>query len=98
MPLKEEKQLEGINTKETRQFNYSKDESEVKFEFDVDVSNPEIAIAEISDFMDLMAQAFNDLTVLQKEFSSKIEKPKEEKEKKEKKEEGKPGEKKTIID
>ena len=92
--IEEKKQIDGIDLKETRQFNYSKDESDVKFEFEIDVSNPEIALAEISDFMDLMAQAFQDLTVLQKEFSNKIEKPKEEKEK----EENLPGEKKPIID
>jgi len=73
----EKQQIEEVECKETRHFHYSREE--LSFEFNIDVSNPEIALAEISDFKDLMAQSFNDLENLRKEFASKIEKPKEKK-------------------
>ncbi len=81
----EEKKLENVECKKTRSFHYSNKENEVGFEFEIDVSNPEIALAEISDFMDLMAQSFQDLKELQNEFAVKIEK-KEEPKKEQKKE------------
>jgi len=74
---KQEEKLENVECKKTRSFSYSEKESEVGFEFEIDVSNPEIALAEISDFMDLMAQSFKDLKELQKEFAGKIEKKEE---------------------
>ena len=79
----EKQQIEEVDCKETRRFCYSREE--LSFDFEIDVSDPEIALAEISDFKDLMAQSFHDLEILGKEFASKIEKPKEKKQTEDKK-------------
>lgn len=58
---------------EKRNYRFQND---VTFEFDIDVSNPETALAEIADFKALMVEATNKLDTLQKEFAAKLE-PKE---------------------
>lgn len=63
-----------VERRETRTFRYT---SEVTFEFDVDVSKPETAVAEITDFIELMKSATSDLEAVRKEFAAKLEKPKE---------------------
>lgn len=79
---KETKKEEEVLRREIRQFRYS---SEVSFEFEVDVSNPEGAIAEITDFMGLLMQAHKELEDLRGEFSSKLDKEKKETSKKKEK-------------
>lgn len=69
---KEEKKSE-VERFETRKFRYS---NEVTFEFELEVSEPEAAVAEITDFIDLMARATKDLVTLRDNFQKKIE-PKE---------------------
>ena len=69
---------------ETRSFKYS---NEVVFEFDIDVSEPELAIAEITDFISLMEMGIKDLTELRATFAKKIEKPEQKKKEEPKKEE-----------
>ena len=81
----EKQQIKEIDYKEIRHFYYSKDENDLSFDFEIDVSNPELALAEISDFRDLMAQAFHDLDTLSKKIASKIGQKKEQKEDKKKK-------------
>ena len=81
----EKQQIEEVERKEIRRFCYSKDENDLNFDFEIDVSNPELALAEISDFKDLMAQAFHDLDVLSKKFASKIGPKKEQTENEKKK-------------
>ena len=71
----EQKEIEKF---ETRKFRYS---NEVTFEFDVEVSNPEAAVTEITDFIDLMKLAIKDLTELREGFVKKVENPKEKKDK-----------------
>lgn len=61
-----------IERYEKRNFKYI---NEVEFEFDIDVSNPDNALVEIADFIELMSKATEDLRELQKTFASKIEKP-----------------------
>lgn len=78
--VEEKKQIEKL---ETRKFRYTND---VTFEFDLEVSDPALAIAEITDFVDLMARAEKDLVALRDQFQKQLE-PKEEKKK-----EVKPGE------
>lgn len=70
-----EKKVE-ITRNETRTFKYCND---VCFEFEMTVSNPETALAEIADFLALMEVASTELKELKKEFAAKIEKPKEKK-------------------
>ena len=94
---KEKPQLENVERSETRKFSYSNEVSNLNFEFEIDVSSPERALAEISDFRDLMAQSFNDLELLGKEFASSIEKPKKEEIKKEEKSSGKKIEDVPIV-
>lgn len=72
---KEEKKIE-IEKFEKREFRYQND---VTFEFDIDVSKPETALAEIADFIDLMKVATKDLETLKVEFAKQIEKPAEKK-------------------
>ena len=80
----EKQQIKEIDYKEIRHFYYSKDENDLSFDFEIDVSNPELALVEISDFKDLMAQAFNDLDVLSEKIALKVG-PKKEQVKDEKK-------------
>jgi len=76
--MAEEKQEEKtqIETLETRKFQYS---NNVNFEFDIEVSKPELAVAEITDFMELMKRAITDLEKLRETYIKKIEKPENEK-------------------
>ena len=78
----EKQQIEEVDCKETRRFCYSREE--LSFDFEIDVSDPELALAEISDFKDLMAQAFHDLDVLSEKIALKVG-PKKEQVKDEKK-------------
>lgn len=70
---KKEETKNEIERFETRKFRYS---NEVTFEFELEVSNAEAAVAEITDFIDLMARATKDLTELRDHFQKQIE-PKE---------------------
>lgn len=71
--MEEEKKAE-LECQEKRSYRFQND---VTFEFDIDVSKPETALAEIADFKELMIEATKKLDTLQKEFATKIEKPKE---------------------
>lgn len=76
--MAEEKKVEEkkeINKWESRKFRYTND---VTFEFDIEVSEPALAIAEITDFIDLMARATKDLVTLRDQFQKQLE-PKEDK-------------------
>ncbi len=70
---KETKKVE-IEKFEKRTFRYAND---VTFEFDIDVSNPETALAEITDFIELMTVATKELQKLKVEFAKQIDKPEE---------------------
>lgn len=74
--MAEEKKEIAIEKFETRKFRYSND---VTFEFDLEVSNPETALAEITDFIELMKVATTDLQTLRESFAKEIEKPEEKK-------------------
>ncbi len=74
--MEEEKKEKKIETLETRKFQYS---NNVNFEFDIEVSKPELAVAEITDFMELMKRAITDLEKLREGYVKKIEKPDNEK-------------------
>jgi hypothetical protein len=69
--MSKEKETNEIEKYETRRFRYS---NQVTFEFDLDVSDPESAVAEITDFIELMKLATNDLEALRKDFATKVEK------------------------
>ena len=71
--MAEEKEKKKVEVFETRQFKYA---NEVEFEFSVDVSKPELAVAEITDFLELVTLAVKDLGKLREEFVKMIEKPK----------------------
>ncbi len=64
-----------IEKHETRKFRYS---NEVTFEFDIEVSNSKTAIAEITDFLDLMERVKEDLEGLRDRFQKTLE-PKDKK-------------------
>lgn len=72
-----DKEEKTINREETRTFKYS---NAVTFEFEVEVSEPNAAIAEITDFMELLEKAKSDLTKLRDTFQKQIG-PKEKEEK-----------------
>lgn len=74
--MSEKKEQPQIEKTETRSYKYLNDESNVAFEFEIDVSKPEIALAEIADFKELMSKAIKDLTILSKEVAKDIEPPK----------------------
>lgn len=80
----EKQQIKEVDCKEVRRFCYSKDENDLNFDFEIDVSDPELALAEISDFKDLMARASNDLDILSEKIALKVG-PKKEQVKDEKK-------------
>lgn len=67
---------------EKRTFRYSND---VVFEFDLDVSEPESAVAEITDFLHLMKIATKDLEEIRGDFAGKMKEQKEEEKKDEEK-------------
>lgn len=61
-----------ITKNETRTFEYTKGDDN-GFKFEVDVSDPSMAIAEITDFIDLMERAMADLAKLKETFTKQIE-------------------------
>ena len=85
MPEQKQEEIKQTDRNETRRFRYSNNENDVSFEFEIDVSIPETALAEIADFKELMTQSINDLTELSKEFAKKIDKPAKEQKPEEKK-------------
>ena len=86
VPVQEQKEVKQVKREETRNFVYSKEDSTIEFGFDIDVSNPKVALVEIADFKELLSRAGEDLAKLSKVFSDKLEK--EEKPEEQKSEQG----------
>jgi hypothetical protein len=68
----EEKKDVEISRTEKRTFAYV-GESEVNFNFEIDVSTPDVAVTEIADFIALLDKAKSDMVLLQGEFAKKLE-------------------------
>ena len=82
--MSEEKKEEVKTTRsEKRSFEYTNDDSGISFNFDIDVSDKEVALVEIADFAELMAAAMHDLKNLAKQFTPKEKKDEKKEEKKE---------------
>ena len=66
-------QEKELSREEKRVFSYK---NSIGFEFEIDVSDPETSIAEITDFLALLDQAKEDMIKLRQEQTDLIEKPK----------------------
>lgn len=73
-----DKEEKNATKTEIRKFTYASSESGVGFDFELDVTDEEVALAEIADFIELLDVVKEDLKSLRSQFARVIEKPKAE--------------------